>query len=378
MKIIINSFIDNYNVTTIADALARAKSKVITIDIANDNAGDVVTKLYYITPELNSIIIVTTVEDALVLGVDQVLANTSITLFPFANVPAQIIAYKELIVTAGSTISQADILDVAQLMANTLREEKAPYQVPVVKIINYNDDSTQLVMSGVFGPNIFLVGAGDNTTTVVNDGDPDNGSVVIEQAGAVAFTTIKEAYLSATPPVKVLVDGVVYLFDGTYYKTSANVVKRYQEIVNKDQETTLLFYSNQSYALDFKDDFANRTTNERHYGSGTKYFDVTYKGKTYSVNSYYRQYTNTGSSTLIMPRPVPSAAAIASGYSFHIFMGTRPAAAPYYTSSGVYSGSYTPVQNRDVYAVAKEVIEYTIPAGYTELNETQAYKMLPN
>jgi len=178
MKVILNLHIDVNDINE-ETAIANAIEMVGRIDTMNEATvgEELVTKLYYIVPKLGKIIVVVNDADKDVLGVESnILANINIASYPLERLPAQMVAYKELIIKKGNDLSSEDILNAAQAIVDAM-----PYDlVSVVKVINYNDDlPSKLVMQSIYGDNIF-----SSVSGVVNNGDAEAGQDVIDTTNA--------------------------------------------------------------------------------------------------------------------------------------------------------------------------------------------------
>ena len=174
----IESYINNTNINE-ADALADALLMVNALDNVNNtkSTSGVVTKLYYITPILGRILVVINDEDKLSLGLtSNILANKLISEYPLAKLPANIVDYKELMVSFGSTLTDIQIFDAAQSVAdNTTSNSK---KVTIVKVINYNTpEDSELVMSSTFGTHKFILNLNQ---TIINEGNTKLGSNILE------------------------------------------------------------------------------------------------------------------------------------------------------------------------------------------------------
>ena len=154
MKVKLNLYI-NVNDINEDTAIDKAVKMVGALDTINeDTVGEeLVTKLYYIVPKLGKIFVVVNDADKKTLGVESnVLANTNISDYPIEKLPSQMVAYKELIIKKGSSLSSDDISSAAIAMINDMPSDL----ISVVKIINYNDDyPSQLVMPIIYGDHIF-------------------------------------------------------------------------------------------------------------------------------------------------------------------------------------------------------------------------------
>jgi len=174
----INSYI-NVDSVTEEEALTKAMSLVNGYDSINNNmdSSNVVTKLYYIIPKLGKILVVVNDQDRDDLGVDSnVLANVNIEDYPIEKLPSTIVEYKELIVKMGSSLTDTQILDAAQAIADETAITALPYKIPVVKIINYNTTSgSQLVIPSMFNAGVFTSVSG-----IVNNGDATAGQDVLD------------------------------------------------------------------------------------------------------------------------------------------------------------------------------------------------------
>ena len=186
MKVIINSYI-NINDVTEAEAIDLALEMVSERDTKNEQrAGEeVITKLYCVLPVLGKILVVVADSDKEILGVDSnVLANVNIAEYPLEKLPTQLIEYKELIIKKGSSLTDTNILNAGQSIANATALKVMPHKIPVVKVINYNNaDVSSLVVPSVFGANVFTSVSG-----IVNGGDADAGDGVIESSNNHAIT----------------------------------------------------------------------------------------------------------------------------------------------------------------------------------------------
>lgn len=175
----INTYVDTA-VDTVETGLNKAMAIVNAYDNYNGESieGDVITKLYYILPILGKILVVVNDEDRDTLGVtDNVLANTDISNYPLVKLPSQILEYKELIIKIGTVMSEQDILNAAQAIADSSSVSLLPYKIPIVKVINYNDVlPSTLILPSVFGDNKFL----STDSTLINNGDSTAGGVVLD------------------------------------------------------------------------------------------------------------------------------------------------------------------------------------------------------
>lgn len=179
MNVKINAYVEIADITEEA-AIAAAIEKVNSFDTVNEAilGRDVVTKLYYIAPLLNKILVVVSESDRDSLGVDDViLSNTLITEYPYIKLPPVISDYTELIVRKGSFLSVEQIANAGQALIEESAAKVLPGKIPVLKVINYNnEDPSQLVLPSIFGANTFL----SSDAIVVNDGDADAGLEVLE------------------------------------------------------------------------------------------------------------------------------------------------------------------------------------------------------
>ncbi|RLA81430.1 MAG: hypothetical protein DRG78_09245 [Epsilonproteobacteria bacterium] len=187
MIVKINSYVNTSDITEEL-ALSSALTLVNAFDNVNESRFEngVITKLYYITPVLGKILVVVNDSDREVLGLaSNVLSNVNISEYPLVKLPAQIIDYKELIIKLGSTLSAENILNAAQSIADEASIKSLPYKIPVVKVINYNnEDPSQLVMGSVFGDNIFTT-----NVVIVNNGDAEAGDDIIENGEGLNMST---------------------------------------------------------------------------------------------------------------------------------------------------------------------------------------------
>ena len=141
----INSIIDNMN-----DAVFEALSKVDTFDKFNNDGSDndIITKLYYITPKNNNIMVVCSEDDRLILGAEsRILFSSDINEYPLYKLPSNIVKYKELIITKGNDINAEDIIIKAKEMADNELTNNT-YKLPLIKIINYNNTSPSYISLG--------------------------------------------------------------------------------------------------------------------------------------------------------------------------------------------------------------------------------------
>ena len=175
----INSYIDT-ELTTEESVLEKAKDLVKKLDRKNNlfTNEKIVTKLYYISPLIGKLYVLVTEEDAKILGLEKtILLNTNIKDYSYSKLPSKIIVYKELIIKKGQNITAEDELNLAQAIADKTFKEVSPFQLPIVKIINYNDDSTTIVLPSIFGNNVFRV---DETVEVTTAGDSEAGQKAID------------------------------------------------------------------------------------------------------------------------------------------------------------------------------------------------------
>ena len=179
MNIKINSYVEVGDITEEA-AIAAALEKVNSYDDINEATigRDVVTKLYYIVPLLNKILVVVSESDRAALGVENVvLANTLITEYPFVKLPPIITDYTELIVRKGSFLNVEQIANAAQAIIEESASTALPDKIPVLKVINYNNqEPSQLVLPSIFGNNLFL----SSDAVVVNNGNAAAGGDVLD------------------------------------------------------------------------------------------------------------------------------------------------------------------------------------------------------
>jgi len=174
----INSYVDAVT-STEEEALTKAMALVNGYDNVNNSmdSDNVITKLYYVTPVLGKILVVVNDEDRDELGVsDNVLSNVNISEYPLERLPSTIVDYKELIVKLGSSLTDTQILDAAQAIADETALTALPYKMPIVKIINYNTtDIGKLVIPSMFNAGVFTSVSG-----VVNNGDSEAGQDVLD------------------------------------------------------------------------------------------------------------------------------------------------------------------------------------------------------
>jgi len=184
MIIKINSFVDVSDKTE-TEALVNALSIVQAYDVVNNKNSKeaVITKLYYIVPVLGKIFVVINDEDKAFLGLsDNILANVLITDYPLVKVPSQIVEYREVIVKIGSTLTDTEILDAAQVVANRIALDVLPDKIPVIKVVNYNNSNpSKLVMPSIFGTNLFYtILIPDVEALILNSGNPVAGETILD------------------------------------------------------------------------------------------------------------------------------------------------------------------------------------------------------
>lgn len=179
MNIKINAYVEIGDITEEV-AIASAIEKVNSLDTINEATigKDVITKLYFIVPLLNKILVVVSEDDRDALGVDSViLSNVLITEYPFVKLPPIISDYTELIVRKGSFLSVDQIANAAQAIIEESAATAIPNKIPVLKVINYNNqDPSQLVLPSIFGANTFL----STDAPVTNNGDAAAGADVLD------------------------------------------------------------------------------------------------------------------------------------------------------------------------------------------------------
>jgi len=181
----IQSYININNITE-ADALADAITRVNSLDSLNEEAfndTDVVTKLYYITPILGRVMVVVNNTDKDTLGLDDgVLTNELIINYPLIRLPAQITEYREVIIKKGSTLTDTEIRDASQAVADNLTNEIIPYKVPIVKVVDYNNlaNPPKLIMSSIWTTNLFKTAdVAIIDAILVNNGDAIAGEIIL-------------------------------------------------------------------------------------------------------------------------------------------------------------------------------------------------------
>jgi len=171
-------FIDTSDILE-SDVTAAANTMANTLDTSNDATGDVVTKLYYLVPKLDKFIIATTDADAIILGEpSSILVNTTISSYPLIKIPSSMIKYKEVIVGRSSAATTADIIAVAQDLADKVAEEVLPYKLPVIQVITKQDST--FVFPSVFSTYGFV----SQDVSIVTEENP-TGSAVIKPVTAV-------------------------------------------------------------------------------------------------------------------------------------------------------------------------------------------------
>ena len=144
---------------------------------------DLITKIYYIAPHLNRMLVVVDNGDKETLKLDSnVLLDTKITDYPLVKLPSQIIDYKELIIKKDSELNEEEIKNAAQYMVDNEFSEVQPNLMPVVKVIDYRTEepANQIYLPGVFGENLFEV---TDSINLVTDGDSTSGEDTIKNAG---------------------------------------------------------------------------------------------------------------------------------------------------------------------------------------------------
>jgi len=220
MKVIINSLI----VVSLADivtAEAEAITAVNAKDVKNEQiAGeDVISKLYFIAPDLGVIVVAVSDTDKETLGVESnILASTNISEYPLEMLPAQLVEYKELIIKVGSSITPENILNAAQSIVSSMAMQTGNKKVPVVKVINYNNDEpNQLVMPSIYGDNIFSSVGG-----IINGGDADAGDDIIENSDSLVMSI--DPFGDGSLVAKYLLDGDGKDLCGNYNLTEAGTV----------------------------------------------------------------------------------------------------------------------------------------------------------
>jgi len=187
----INSYVNTLNITE-EEALTTAQSLVNGYDRVNNiiNGENVITKLYYIVPTLGKIFVLVNDADKAELGVDSnIIANTNISEYPFVKLPSKIVNYKELIIKKGSDMTPENIVNVAQYMADKATAESYPYQIPVIKVINYNNNEpSYLTLPSMFNGNVFMVeNIPAGIATTITDGDIESGLTIINALNGYSF-----------------------------------------------------------------------------------------------------------------------------------------------------------------------------------------------
>jgi len=179
MKILINAFININNITK-EEALEEALKMVEIKDLQNNKRFElgVVTKLYYITPELDNLLVLVSENGATELQVStQILLDTPLKDYPVVKLPAQIIEYKEVIIKKNHNLPFDDMMNIAQVRVEELSVTSFPHKLAIVKVINYNDmkSESQLVMPKVFGN-----GFKSSDIQISTSGDSEKGSFTAE------------------------------------------------------------------------------------------------------------------------------------------------------------------------------------------------------
>jgi len=239
-KVKIQGYVDEEGITE-QEALDRALALVTILDDVNNKRfkEEVITKLYYITPVLGRIMVVVNEEDRVKLGVPtSVLANELITAFPLAKLPSNIVDYKELIVSIGSTLSLQEILDAAQRVADDSAAIVSPDKVSVVKLIDYNNaNPSSLIMSSNFGNNKFLLNL---VQTIITEGDPDSGFGVLVNSFGITLNQLNSIKLTDGTYRNLFVDS-----DGYIEILGPNtIVTSITELANNNSNPTVILKDN--------------------------------------------------------------------------------------------------------------------------------------
>ena len=175
-KVKLSCYIETLPITEEA-AKIKATELAIKLDKkASKIFKKAISKVYYIVPELNKIYITVTEDDASQLGLaSNIISELDIDTFPLERLPAPFVSYKELIIKKDTEISLESILNAGQAMVEEEAQKIFPFQIPVVKIINYgSDDLPSLIMPKIFGENIF-----SSLGELLNSGDADAGQKVL-------------------------------------------------------------------------------------------------------------------------------------------------------------------------------------------------------
>lgn len=190
----INAFVD-VDVTTVAEAESLATIQAEAMDASNEIrfGSAVVTKMYYVCPKVGKIIVTVSEADRVILKQDSVILSVmNIADYPLERLPSQIVDYKEFIVTKPSTLTEDDINNGAQYIAEQAAAKSMPFKIPVVKVINYNTQGLEkLVLPSMFGAATFLSLSG-----ISSSGDAGAGANIVAPILPIGYTVIQGSLLA--------------------------------------------------------------------------------------------------------------------------------------------------------------------------------------
>jgi len=356
------------------EAINNAKKQVIQQDKEQEriNGEQLITKLYYVVPKSDLIVVTVDDKDKETLGVqDNIIHNGKISEFPFANVPKQIVEYKELLIRKDSPFEDDQILDVAQDMCEKAKAKVLSKKIVVVKIIDYRNGTTKLVMSHLFGDNSFAVsGEAVKDLKVNTTGNPSKGKEIIERLGAVKVSSIEKLYHNekALTSRKAIYGDYILFFDGKYWKDKAGKIYRYQHTIKKEKHGTN-DNTISSSIIRIPDVIREKYKNNPDYKVEYYHVDTPDQGM-YALGTISKKDPNTGD------------------YYFYKFTylalterGEREGYYVYQTNVKNPGYFYPSFKNcpgyLKVYRAFKNEVTYTTPKGYKSLNATECYKMLP-
>ena len=161
--------IDNVDINTI-------RKNAINKVNGYDSISDVIQKLYYISPNANSILIVVGDSDKDYLGVESnILYDGKLDEYEFDYLPNKFVEYKELMIIKDS-YSEDSKNNIAQNICSKNDEQILPHKFTIVKVVDYiNNTDIKYIINNKF-TNSFKM-----NTPLLNIGDADAGGDVLEQ-----------------------------------------------------------------------------------------------------------------------------------------------------------------------------------------------------
>ena len=356
------------------EAINNAKKQVIQQDKEQEriNGEQLITKLYYVVPKSDLIVVTVDDKDKETLGVqDNIIHNGKISEFPFANVPKQIVEYKELLIRKDSPFEDDQILDVAQDMCEKAKAKVLSKKIVVVKIIDYRNGTTKLVMSHLFGDNSFAVsGEAVKDLKVNTTGNPSKGKEIIERLGAVKVSSVEKLYHDKKALIsrKAIYGNNILFFDGKYWKDKAGKIYRYQHTIKKEKHGT------DDYTTSFNIIKVHNATESR-YRNNPDYRIETYRINlveqgTYELCVVSKKNSSTGDYDFFEFGYI-GLTNYGEKANYHITEITAERPSYFYPRFKKCPGYLK------VYRAFKNEVTYTTPKGYKSLNATECYKMLP-